>query len=285
MVDNIKVINDEYLDKVFENRIIQPDNTNRNSEIFIYNSKVLKIYTKDSKQTNYNINNIKEIFKKYKYLKNIKELVLPTDILKYNKDIIGFSMPYIKGITLDEIIKNNLLSDSEIKQIFIKLLNLINKFNYLPFDFYIGDLHEKNIIIDEYLNINIIDPDSFILNNKKLIIDKQIIIGKYSNHYYNNKELKIINISSDYYCLLCMILNYVFIDIIEDKSNPVSYIKNDQRFKEISYIIYKTNNIKSFNITINDIDNIFNLKGIITKKENEELTKELKRIRKITQTN
>ena len=58
-------------------------------------------------------------------------------------------MPYINGITLEEIINENLYSDYDIKKIFINLLNIINKFKDLPFKFFIGDMHEKNIIIDK----------------------------------------------------------------------------------------------------------------------------------------
>ena len=60
-----------------------------------------------------------------------------------------------------------LLSKSEVKELFKKILNVINKFKKLQFDFCLGDLHEKNVIVDKDKNIHIIDPDGFIINNKK----------------------------------------------------------------------------------------------------------------------
>lgn len=271
---------DKDLKELFSNRIIQYDNTNRNSEVFIYNNQVLKIYTETDKRYKYNLKVLKELFKKYKYLKNIKELVLPQDIISYNSNIVGFSMPLINGITLDKAINDNLLTEDEIKSIFIKLLHLINKFKELPFNFMIGDLHEKNVIIDKYLNINIIDCDSFIINNKKLVIDNQVLIGKYPNHYFNNKELKDKNIKLDYFCLLSMILNYVFKDII-DISNPIKFIIEHNEFNSLNYLINRLNNPNNFNLTENDIDNIFKLKDKIIIKDNQELEKELSRLRKI----
>ena len=193
-------------------------------------------------------------------------------------------MPLINGITLDKAINENLLTENEIKNIFIKILHLINKLKELPFNFQIGDLHEKNVIIDKNLNINIIDCDSFIINNKKLTIDNRVIIGKYPNHYFNNQELKDNKTQLDYFCLLSMILNYVFKDIINTTS-PVSFIKKHNEFSKLNYLIERLNNPKTFYLTEDDIDNIFNLKDKIIIKENPELEKELSRIRKIQQKN
>lgn len=283
-IKNKMIIFDRDLNKLFENKIIQYDNSNRNSEVFIHDNKVLKIYTEIDKRYKHNLEVIKEIFKKQKYLKNIKELVLPQDIIFYNNNIVGFTMALINGITLDKAINDNLLTEDEIKNIFIKILHLINKLKKLPFNFQIGDLHEKNVIIDRNLNIYIIDCDSFIINNKKLKIDNQIIIGKYPNHYFNNQELKNNKLKIDYFCLLSMILNYVFKDVIND-SNPLNYVKKHTEFNELNYLIKRLDNPNEFYLTEQDIDNIFRLKNKIIIKENPELEKELSRIRKIQQKN
>ena len=277
---NKKIIYDYELEKLFTNMIIQTDNINRNSELFIHDNEVLKIYVDNKKMYKYNLQVLKEIIKKEKYLRSIKELVLPNSLIIYNNNIVGYSMPYIEGYTLLEIIDKKLLNDNEIKIIFNKILDLINRLKELPFNMFIGDLHEKNVIINDELNINIIDCDSYVINNKKLIKDREVIIGKYSNIYYNNKELKRINIASDYICLLSMLLNYVFKGNI-DMMNPIEYIKCHSEFNNLSYLVKRLDKFNNFYLTCDDIDYIFNLKNKIIVDDNYELKNEIKRIRRI----
>ena len=56
---------------------------------------------------------IRNIFRKKEYLNKIDELVLPLDLLIYNGKTVGFSMPYIQGNTLYDIIRYNLLDEEE----------------------------------------------------------------------------------------------------------------------------------------------------------------------------
>ncbi len=280
MVDKM-IITDDDLEELFKNRIIQYDNFNSNSELFIYNDTVIKIYNGDSETTRYNINVINNILDKYSILKSIKELVLPNELIIYNNKVVGFSMPYVKGITLEKIITDKLYSDDDMKNLFIRLLNIINKLDSLPFNFCIGDMHEKNIIIDSNDKINIIDCDSFIINDNKLCIDGNYIIGKYANNHYKNKELQKINLPLDYFSLLCVILNYSFGNIIEDKISPVDWLKGDSQFNEIRNILDRAN--KNFVLLESDINDIFSFKENMNykKKDNSELIKELTRVKSI----
>lgn len=280
-MENKEYIKNSDLETLFKNRIIQYDNFNSNSELFIKNNKVYKIYFNNVDYTNFNINVIKNIFKNYCYLDKISELVLPKKWIIYNDKIVGFNMPYISGITLEEIIKNNLDNKYNIKEIFINLLNIINKFDELPFDFFLGDLHEKNIIIDNNGNTKIIDPDSYIINNEKLLVNGICLMGKYVNHFYNNDELMTIKKTADYYSLLCIILNYVFRDIIDDKLSPVTYLKKDSQFKGLYPLLDRVDD--KFILLEEDINNIFNFKSDLNylPKDNMDLEKEIMRIRRI----
>ena len=65
-MENKMKISDKDLKELFSNKIIQYDNSNRNSEVFIYNNQVLKIYTETDKRYKYNLKVLKELFKKYK---------------------------------------------------------------------------------------------------------------------------------------------------------------------------------------------------------------------------
>lgn len=275
-------LKDEDLENLFKVRIIQYDNPNANAELFICNDIVIKIYYGNSKHIKFNINVINNIFSKLSFFRNINELVLPKDLIIYNNNIVGFSMPYVNGTTLEEIINKKIYTEYDMKKIFINLLSIINKFNNLPFRFFIGDMHEKNIIIDKNGKINIIDSDTFIIDNNKLCIDGEYLVGKYVNHFYNNSELEKIQISADYYSLLCIILNYVFKDIIEDVSEPVNWLKNNSQFKQIYPILNRVD--ENFILSEDDINRIFNFKDNLKYKykDNNKLLKKIKKIRKLS---
>jgi hypothetical protein len=189
-------------------------------------------------------------------------------------------MPYANGLLLGDILKDNLLNDEEIKLIFKKILSLIDRLKVLPFDIFIGDIHEKNIIVDNELNIKVIDCDSFIINNKKLIVNNMILMGRFPNNYYSNQELKNIGIAADYLSLFSLILNYVFKNII-NQIEPVNFVKNNSEFNELNYILDRLKKPNNFYLTDKDIDNIFKLKNTIVINDSEDLQKQLTRIRKI----
>ena len=114
---NIEKIN---LDNAIE--IHQIDNLNSYSSLFIVDNEVIKIYTDQYDKVKFNIINLKQLIKKKKYLSKIKELVLPNQLINKENQVIGFTMPYIKGLTLEQIINNNLYTKEQIKEIFLKIL-------------------------------------------------------------------------------------------------------------------------------------------------------------------
>lgn len=278
------ILQDSSLKDVFKNRIVQENNFNSNSELFVLNDQVLKIYNENDKSKKYNLDTIKQVMKRQKYLNKIPELVLPTELITYNNNVVGFSMPFINGECLEDILKDNSLNSDGLYIIFIELLELLNQFEKLPFSFVIGDIHEKNVIITDYLKINIIDCDSFIIKNKKLEIDDEYHIGKYINCHYQKKDLDKLTISCDHFCLLCMILNYLFKNITADTCDPVSFIRDDDQFLLIKNILNRTEDLKSFRLTIDDIDKLFNFKKNLNyeMRDNPELEEQLKRVRKIS---
>lgn len=281
-------IKDEELKSLFSNRIIQHNNFNSNSELFIYDNKILKIYMENHSLNHYNIEVVKKILNKQNDLSIVKELILPIELINYNNKIVGFSMIYANGLTLHDIIKNNIISLENTKIIFKKIIKIIEQFKKLPFDFYLGDLHEKNIILDKQLNIKIIDCDSFIIDNYKFVTNEGIRIGRYLNNYFDNKTITKIGISGDYFCLYCMILNYLYKNIIKNTNKPLYYIERYVKSSKLKNIDDRLNCIETFYLDDRDIDNIFESTKdyeIIDNSESdkiieEELAKEIKRIRK-----
>ena len=282
-MENKIYLKDEELEELFKNRIIQHNSYNSNSELFQYGDIIFKIYNGENESTSFNKCVINNIFNKYSHLNIIDELILPEKILIYNMHTVGFSMPFIEGTLLEEIISKDL--NYNMKKIFLNLLNVINKFDELPFEFCIGDMHEKNIIIDSNNNVKIIDPDSFIIDNNKLCINKKYLVGKYANYYFNNFELKKVKSFIDYYSLLCIILNYSFKGIIEDVLDPITWLRNNSQFKDIHSILFRVD--ENFILNEEDIDIILDLKNNINYKftKKHDAHKDIKRVRKLLKEN
>lgn len=271
----------------YSKRIEQTDNFNSYSELFIKDNEVIKIYTDCYDRVKYNIVILKDLLKRRRELSKIKELVLPNNLINYKNNTIGFSMNYIEGLTLEDIINKNIYDKEEIEKVFIKILDIINRISELPFDFCLADLHEKNVIINSYGDINLIDCDGFVINNKQTFIDGNIIMGKYLNMNYTSDRLVNINVSGDYFCLFNMIINY----ILHRQSVSILELERFNKYLNDEYleqIIDRTRDIESFKLDINDIKELFSRMNYYQEKIiqydddcNKLLEKEIVRIRKL----
>lgn len=267
MNNDVIVLNDSIINNLFPNRIKQDCNSNSYSELFIFDDEVYKIYTKYFDLVEQNINILDNIFTKYNGLSNIKELVLPNKYLLYNGHIVGFTMPYIKGKTFFDIMNEKKYDKEYIKNIFIKLIKLLDKFKKLSFEFAIGDLHERNIIVDKDNNINIIDCDSFILDNNTVKSDD-------GNYYrkYNIDSIKY----GDYYAVFCMMCMYIFKREYYSYESISQFIEKNSEYlnKDIYNILNKIVD-NNFVMTEEDINKLFSYDNLFIEIDREELTKKL----------
>ena len=262
--NNIYVnINDDLVDKLFKTRIKQQNNPNSYTELFIYDNSIYKIYFNNPLLSIQNIETLEILFKNIKELSKVKEIILPTKFIIYNNHIVGFKMPYIKGILYSDFLK--IINKDIAKSYFIKLLEIINKTKQFSFPFSFNDLHEDNIIIDGYGNINIIDCDSFVTYNKVYKNEFGTVYGRYLNNNVTTKSTE----GTDYISLLCMILNYLLKNTYD--KNPIIYLEN---CNAISNLIKRTKN-DDFTLTKLDIDNLFNL-DITKLKPNESILTRIK---------
>lgn len=256
VLEEIELVNIKMLNLKDGIKIQQENNFNSYSSLFIVDNEVIKIYTDRYDKVKFNVITLKLLFKKEKYLRKIKELVLPNKLIKHKNNIVGFSMPYIKGLTLEEIINNNSYSEKEIEEIFIKILNVIIELSKLPFDFCLADLHEKNVIVDSNKNIHLIDCDGFVIDDNQMVIDGSILMGKYLEQKNKVEDLNRVSVSGDYFCLLCMVINYIFknkIHTIDDLKDFSEYLDN----KYLNKIITRASDIKNFKLTQSDIEMLF----------------------------
>lgn len=118
-----------------------------------------KQYVIQNELSRKNITNLLLITKN-KNLRKLPEVVFPLEIVKKSNVVLGYTMPYIKGKTLEEYLLDKSILHNKKLEVLIMLARVINA---MPRGVYIGDLHSNNILIDEKESIHIIDVDGFSL--------------------------------------------------------------------------------------------------------------------------
>lgn len=142
----------------FTNEIIQTQNENRTSSLFIQpDGTVYKRYFIYNELTNKNIDVLLRLCKD-KRLQIIPEITIPTSIVMINGMVQGYCMPYHQGVSLNDVLFSDAYSDEFRLQILIKLASVIL---HLPKDVFIGDLHGENVLVLPDGEIRLIDIDGF----------------------------------------------------------------------------------------------------------------------------
>jgi len=155
-----------------------------------------------------------------------ENFVIPKFLVSVDKRIEAFVEPFIKGETLNIILKDINISNEE-KKYYLKRIGLIleqmknirNSSEKLR-NFYLGDLHEDNFIVErDQRQIYVIDLDSakissdYFLNAKYLshVTLMNYVNGKYNvnihNHFFTNY---IVDENTDLYCYIIIILNFLY---------------------------------------------------------------------------
>ena len=158
----------------------------------------------------------------YKEEIGIEELVIPDCLISINSNIVGYAMDLVNGVNLSQIMYDSKYSIKEkiefLKQFGEVLRKMQNVRQYTNVkDFYIGDIHEENIMVNNDGNIRIIDLDSCkILNNLasptrylQSLKRKNMINNKYRIDKVN-PDIITPNEQTDYYCFIILLLNTLY---------------------------------------------------------------------------
>ena len=81
-------------------------------------------------------------------------------------------------------------------------------------------------------------------------------MGKYLEQKNKDEDLNGVNVSGDYFCLLCIVINYIFknkIHTIDDLKDFSEYLDD----KYLNKIITRASDIKNFKLTQSDIEMLF----------------------------
>ena len=224
---NIKYLSNNDIENLESLRL--PDNiSNSESDIFLFkNNKeidVLKrIYFFDKNKYD---NKIRTLLSVENYTHTIPNyFIKPKYFVMYDNFIQYWASQYINNFNLKKTLDDDNLSfekrKSYLKKIGIILeeMNWIRKSTHLK-DFYIGDLHEDNFLVDLQGNLMVCDIDSIKINGNKSPVSKYINpfalfsragVNKYMEDKSNNRVGDyIINQNTDLYCYNIILLNFIF---------------------------------------------------------------------------
>ena len=192
---------------------------------------------------------------------NIEELVIPDCLVSIKSTIVGYTMDLIDGFNLSSIIYNSKITIDEkidiLKKFGLVLRKMENVRKYTSIqDFYIGDIHEENIMVDKNGNVRIIDLDSCkILNNLasptrylQSLKRKNIINQKYTIDSIN-PDIITPSEQTDYYCFIILLLNTLY-------QGNITQLEINEYYKYIEFL----QNIGINKELIEQFNNLYNNK-------------------------
>lgn len=184
--------------------ISQENNYNAYSRLFITDKKtVVKLYVSSPELAKKNTENLLTLSSRCN-LDTMAELVLPTELIRFQNQIIGYAMPYIQGRSLNHFLADSCVSDQAKFSVFKQLSQLICE---LPGDVFIGDLHGENVLVDSEFKIHLIDIDGFSIGKEHQLTAPNLpnICGKYRR----KDGTQIISRDSDIYCFYYLFLTWI----------------------------------------------------------------------------
>jgi len=202
--------------------------TNTEAQMYLMNmprnkkSLVLKrLYNDDGEVFSNKLYTINElIYNKEKI--GIEELVMPESLMAVRNKIVGFTMPYIPNVNLEEILKSREIDIKQKVEYLKEVGRLLEKMKIMRENkfkgFYLNDVHENNFILNtETGKINVVDLDSSKIGNNLTSAAKYLTpvskisqVPKYKTLDHSVGGVYVIDENTEIYCYIVMILNFFY---------------------------------------------------------------------------
>lgn len=169
--------------------------------------------------------------------------ILPEFLVSVDDKLKYFAINYVNGNNLTVVLKDESISNYDkiryLRRIgtILKQMEDIRKKTNLK-DFFLGDLHEDNFMIDESGTLCTIDLDGAKFNKTSNPVAKYLspfaLINKIDNskyHYIDNPYFVSyeINENTDIYCYIIVILNYLY-------NGRINNVGIDEFYRFINYL-------------------------------------------------
>lgn len=143
---------------LLEHELPQENNPNATARLYLQENGLLyKKYFDFCELTRKNIDNLLRIASDPRAA-TVPALTLPVEIVREAGEVVGYTMPYHRGVTLREYVACDGVPFAAKLACFLQLADAVVQ---MPSGIYIGDLHTKNVIVDEAGRIHLIDLDGF----------------------------------------------------------------------------------------------------------------------------
>lgn len=198
----------------------------------------------------------------------IEELVMPDSLAAVDGEIVGFTMPYVQNINLQEILDSNEFTTEQkvayLKEIgaLLERIKKVRKYTSVK-DFYLNDIHENNFILSKNTGrICAVDLDSSKIGHNLTAAARYLtpigqlpLVPKYPKLKHSVGGIYEISENTEIYCYIIMILNFFYGENISRLSIAdffvyLEYLSklgvNKELLDKLSYIYTGKNNENPF---------------------------------------
>lgn len=242
------------------------------SILYVYNNNLLikyyyernGLYSSNKKLTAYYLDCVRELL--------TKNFCLPEDIVKVDNKFVGLLLPKINGYTLRDILDNPNIHFKKKLTLLAKVGEELNKMDSLRENkrlknFYIGDLHSSNCMVDDKDEIVFIDLDSCRIGNNvtspSLYLATSFFIKSMAEKYPNSPHNDLTNVdrNTDLLCYNMMILEFISGTkmIGESKKKFNQYILDIEKLDIEPKLINSFKRITSVLDNVNPYDSLMSL--------------------------
>ena len=164
----------------------------------------------------------------------VEELVLPTSIAMVNGEISGFIMPYIENINLSVILSNKSVTYENKINFLKQIAHILEKMQTIRKDFFLGDIHESNFIVDKDRKVHVVDLDSCKIGHNKPFPAKFLspMKGLYEikdKYPVDKTGLQIPNKETEWFCYIMMLLNTI-------AQYPINNLNKEQYYTYLQFL-------------------------------------------------
>ena len=175
---------------------------------------------------------------------DMPEMVFPEQLLTVDKEVVGFSMPLINGVTLADILFNSDI-DIKVKVKYLKQIgSILEKMASVrkenpKLNWYLNDLHERNFMVDlEKERLYAVDLDSCRILGNHPFVSKYLSLFSplidFPEKYHTDFQIScggdfVADENADLYCYAMLVIDFLY-------GARINYASKEEYFKYLEYL-------------------------------------------------
>lgn len=175
---------------------------------------------------------------------DMPEMVFPEHLLTVDKEVVGFSMPLINGVTLADILFNSDI-DIKVKVKYLKQIgNILEKMASVrkenpKLNWYLNDLHERNFVVNlEQQKLYTVDLDSCRILGNHPFLSKYLSLFSplidFPEKYHTDFQIScggdfVADENADLYCYAMLVIDFLY-------GARINYASKEEYFRYLEYL-------------------------------------------------